>query len=100
MIDVTARLHPDTQSTVTVQDHAARRNNEGRGREVVLVLVLRKGITRPRQPVERHVNGDLLARIDRRDALNLRPQILNVHCVSSNLRTDAGTGICPRPWPR
>jgi hypothetical protein len=51
-VDVAARLNPDTEEPVAMQDDPARRHHEGRGGEVVKVLLLGERIARPDETFE------------------------------------------------
>ncbi len=51
-VDVAARLHPDSQAAVEMKNHATRGDNEGRGRDVMIVLALGEGIPGPGETIQ------------------------------------------------
>jgi hypothetical protein len=70
-IDVAAGLEPDLEESMSMQDNAARGDDERRGRDVVIVLRFAERAAGPGEPVQRGGNRDRLLFVQRIDAFNL-----------------------------
>ena len=61
----------------------------------MIVVALGERIPRPVQSIECQSNGEVLSRIDWGDALNLLTQVLQGHCWSRSVCTEAGRATPP-----
>jgi hypothetical protein len=72
VVDVAARLHPDSQYSVLVKNDTARRNDEGGSRDVMEVGVFAVGIRESTKTSFRFLQRRRLTVVDRFECRELR----------------------------